>query len=78
VAGFIVQREPGCTEPELVEHCRSRLASYKVPRHLFFVAEAELPILGSGKVDRRELRVQATMRAAADAGQDDPASGMPR
>jgi fatty-acyl-CoA synthase len=56
VAGFIVQRDPGCTESDLVEYCRSRLASYKVPRHVFFVLEQELPILGSGKVDRRKLR----------------------
>lgn len=62
VAGFIVRREPGCTEPELVEYCRTRLASYKVPRHLFFVLERELPVLGSGKVDRRRLRDLAIER----------------
>jgi fatty-acyl-CoA synthase len=78
VAGFIVQRAPGCTEPELIEHCRARLASYKVPRHLFFVAEGELPIRGSGKVDRRELRNQASMRVAANAERDDAPSGLPR
>ena len=70
VAGFIVQRDPGCSEPDLVEYCRSRLASYKVPRHLFFVPEQELPILGSGKVDRRKLRDLAAERAAANAPDD--------
>lgn len=65
VAGFVVRRDPGCTESELVEYCRSRLASYKLPRHLFFVPEQELPVLGSGKVDRRKLRDLAAERAAA-------------
>ena len=39
--------------PTLQAHCREALASYKVPRHVFFVAEEELPTLGSGKVDRQ-------------------------
>jgi fatty-acyl-CoA synthase len=65
VAGFVVQRAPGCTESDLVEYCRSRLASYKVPRHLFFVPERDLPVLGSGKVDRRKLRDLAVERSAA-------------
>jgi fatty-acyl-CoA synthase len=71
VAGFVVRREPGCTEPDLVEYCRARLASYKVPRHLFFVFERDLPVLGSGKVDRRKLRELAIERADASKSSDD-------
>jgi fatty-acyl-CoA synthase len=71
VAGFIVRREPGCTERDLVEYCRTRLASYKIPRHLFFILERELPVLGSGKVDRRKLRDLAIERANVSNPSDD-------
>lgn len=65
VAAFVVGR-PLCelTTDALLEHCRAELASYKVPRHLFIVDAGELPLLGSGKIDRRALR----QRAAALAG----------
>lgn len=39
---------------ELLRHCRARLAAYKVPKSLRFVAE--FPRSGVGKVLRRELR----------------------
>jgi len=42
---------------ELAAHCGERLATYKVPRHFLFITEDELPILGSGKVDKKALRV---------------------
>lgn len=65
VGAFIVRRNGECSAAELLEHCRSSLASYKVPRHIFFVAESELPILGSGKVDRQALRARAAQLAAS-------------
>jgi acyl-CoA synthetase (AMP-forming)/AMP-acid ligase II len=40
---------------ELIEHCRNRLANYKVPRHVEF-SEADLPKSSSGKVLKRLLR----------------------
>lgn len=63
VAAFVVRRDPRCTAAELQAHCATALASYKVPQHVFFVVEAELPILGSGKVDRQRLRAAATALA---------------
>jgi len=56
VAAFIVRRDPACAAADLQAHCDLALASYKIPRHFFFVAEEELPTLGSGKVDRQRLR----------------------
>jgi len=44
------------TAEELVEHCRASLASYKKPRHVYFVDE--LPKNPSGKILKRELRTQ--------------------
>ena len=42
------------TEAELIEHCRERIASYKKPRRVHFVAE--LPKNGSGKIIKGELK----------------------
>ena len=51
-----VARRPGATvkAAELVEHCRERLAKYKVPKDVTFVDA--LPRNPSGKVLKRELR----------------------
>ncbi len=39
-AAFVELREGAAlTAEELIEHCRTRIASYKVPRHIRFVAE---------------------------------------
>ena len=35
---------------ELIEHCRARLARFKVPEHVVFVGAEELPLTSSGKV----------------------------
>jgi fatty-acyl-CoA synthase len=68
VAAFVVPSDPRCTTDELLGHCRARLAAYKVPRHLFLCDEADLPVLGSGKIDRQRLRVLAAEKASANAG----------
>ncbi len=62
VVAFVVRRDDHCAADELVAFCRARLATYKVPRHIFFCREAELPVLGSGKVDKRALRALAEER----------------
>jgi fatty-acyl-CoA synthase len=50
---FVVLRSPA-TEEELLEHCRARLARYKVPKSVEFIDA--LPRNPSGKVLKRELR----------------------
>jgi fatty-acyl-CoA synthase len=52
---FVVLR-PGrqLTEQALIAHCRSRLAGFKTPKQVVFVAT--LPRTASGKVLKRELR----------------------
>jgi len=67
VAAFVVLRDPRCTEAALVGYCRGHLASYKVPRHVFLCGESDLPVLGSGKVDKQALRAQAASRVTAGA-----------
>ena len=57
------------TEPEVIEYCRGRIASYKVPRHVVFVDE--FPMTGSGKVQKVKLREEARRRlGSAGAGLD--------
>jgi len=67
VGAFVVRSAASCSVADLQSHCRDALASYKVPRHIFFVEEEELPTLGSGKVDRQALRVRAAELATGDA-----------
>ncbi len=57
VTAFVVLR-PGmsASEADLVEHCRTRIASYKKPRSVRFVAS--LPRSHYGKVIRAELLAQ--------------------
>jgi acyl-CoA synthetase (AMP-forming)/AMP-acid ligase II len=52
----VVVLRPGtkATEAELVEHCRARLAGYKKPQSIDFVAE--LPKGSTGKILKREIR----------------------
>jgi long-chain acyl-CoA synthetase len=48
---------PGTTlsVEKLMQHCKERIASYKIPRHIEFMTE-ELPKSGSGKILKRVLR----------------------
>jgi long-chain acyl-CoA synthetase len=41
------------TSKELLEHCQERLASYKIPRHIYI--KDRLPMTATGKVDKKQL-----------------------
>jgi acyl-CoA synthetase (AMP-forming)/AMP-acid ligase II len=51
----IIARD-GCslTADEIINFCAGKLARYKIPRHVFFVAE--FPLLASGKIFKRLLK----------------------
>jgi len=67
VAAFVVPQRALAVQPdELREFCKRSLASYKVPRHVFVVADDEVPRTGSGKVEKAALRRVATQRLAAN------------
>jgi len=51
-------------EDALREHCHKRIAHYKVPRHVRFVAE--FPMTVTGKVQKFKLREQAIAELAGD------------
>ncbi len=71
VAAFVVLKADAPVDV-LTAHCRARLASYKVPRRLWTRAEQDLPVKGSGKVDKAALRAEAARLTAADAPAADP------
>ena len=56
VACACVLPEPGqtATADELLEHCRGRIASFKIPRHVLFVDE--YPVTSTGTVQKYKLR----------------------
>ena len=54
VAAVIVTSDPNLNTDTLTAFCRTHLASYKVPRVVWFVEE--LPQTASGKVKREEVR----------------------
>jgi fatty-acyl-CoA synthase len=53
-AVVVLRPEAAATEADLLDHCRGRLARYKVPRSVVFVDA--LPLSAAGKILKRELR----------------------
>ncbi|HEY6642988.1 AMP-binding protein [Povalibacter sp.] len=53
---FVVRKDPALTEKQLIDHCRTELTGYKVPKHVYF--RDELPKTNVGKILRRALRDQ--------------------
>jgi len=62
----VVQARPGRTPEleQLVEHCRSRIASYKIPRQLFLVDT--VPRLPNGKPDYPKAKATALHLVAGE------------
>jgi long-chain acyl-CoA synthetase len=58
---FVVKKDPALTAESLIEHCRTHMTSYKIPRHVQF--RDELPKSNVGKILRRELRDTAVAEA---------------
>jgi acyl-CoA synthetase (AMP-forming)/AMP-acid ligase II len=57
VAFVIRERDAVLTEEDVLDLCRGRLASFKVPRRALFVDE--FPMTGSGKIQKYLLRQEA-------------------
>jgi long-chain acyl-CoA synthetase len=56
-AVIVLKKGTQATEEEIIEHCKSRLASYKKPKSVDFIDITEMPMMGGGyKILRRELR----------------------
>ena len=46
------------TEKDISEHCRGKIAGYKIPRKIIFIKDEEMPRSGAGKILHRILREQ--------------------
>ena len=67
VVTCIVPQDGGSlSEAAVREFAKAKLASYKVPRRILFIAEQEIATTGSAKVKTAELRKIVTARLAAD------------
>ena len=53
VVAFVVRKDPDLTEEQVIAHCRTSLAAYKVPKQVVF--RTELPKSPIGKILRRKL-----------------------
>jgi acyl-CoA synthetase (AMP-forming)/AMP-acid ligase II len=63
VHAVIVLREgTQATEDEILEWCRDKMAGYKRPRSVSFVAEREMPRTATGKIQHRVLRERLGVR----------------
>jgi long-chain acyl-CoA synthetase len=51
---FVVRKDPRVTEQQLIDHCRTLLTGYKVPKHVEF--RDDLPRTNVGKILRRALK----------------------
>lgn len=54
-AVIVLKTGASASVEDLTNHCRARLAAYKTPRHLRFVAASDLPLTTTGKLQRNRL-----------------------
>jgi fatty-acyl-CoA synthase len=62
VAFVITRSGHAITESEVMDLCRGRIASFKIPRRVYFVDA--FPMTGSGKIQKYLLRHEAEQRTA--------------
>jgi fatty-acyl-CoA synthase len=60
-----IELKPGCraTAEELIAHCRTLLAGYKIPREVRF---EEIPKTSTGKIQKYLLRERARSASAIE------------
>jgi fatty-acyl-CoA synthase len=63
IAAFVILKADAQVDADTLRaFCRDTLASYKVPRHVFFIGDADVPRTGTGKVEKPALRRAAEAR----------------
>ncbi len=65
VAVAFVQRKPdkSLSEDDVIEYCRGKVATFKIPRHVIFIDE--FPMTASGKIRKVALREDAVDKLTA-------------
>ena len=59
------QQQQGVSEGELKSWCKERMAGFKCPQSIVFMADADMPRTATGKILHRVLREQLASRDAA-------------
>jgi len=54
-AAIVLHAPNSVSEAALIEHCRRALAAYKLPRLFRFVAESDLPLTVTGKIQKNRI-----------------------
>jgi fatty-acyl-CoA synthase len=54
-AAIVLKAPGGADDAALLAHCRARLAAYKLPRLFRFVAESDLPLTVTGKIQKNRI-----------------------
>ncbi|WP_160112391.1 AMP-binding protein [Salicibibacter kimchii] len=54
IKAFVVSHSENITEAEIINHCKTKLAKYEVPKSIEFIKE--LPLTPYGKIDKKLLR----------------------
>jgi acyl-CoA synthetase (AMP-forming)/AMP-acid ligase II len=67
-AAVILKSGATLTFEALRARLRGELSAYKIPRHILFFADGELPFTDSGKIDKRRLTALFAQRSAEGAG----------
>ena len=62
VAFVKCERGSALTDADVLAHCKGRIASFKIPRHVIFVDD--FPMTSSGKIQKVKLREEALRRIA--------------
>jgi acyl-CoA synthetase (AMP-forming)/AMP-acid ligase II len=65
VAVVVLHDGEQATESELQDWCRERMAGFKRPRRIVFIADAEMPRTATGKILHRTLRERLLAQATA-------------
>ena len=64
MAVVVLHEGQQATEADLLDWCRERMAGYKRPRTIIFIADAEMPRTATGKILHRTLRERVVDVAA--------------
>lgn len=55
VAAVVIEPGKRIDESDLRQRLKDRISSYKIPRRFLFLAESQVPMMSSGKLDKRKL-----------------------
>ena len=61
-AVIVMQDGASARESDIIDWCRDRIAGYKRPRSVAFIAESEMPRTATGKIQHRVLRERFARR----------------